>query len=49
MLYDLPGGEGRFVQQARGIHWVIVNGEILFADGRHTGALPGCVLRPGPA
>ncbi|MEW6296508.1 MAG: amidohydrolase family protein [Thermodesulfobacteriota bacterium] len=49
MLYDLPGGEGRFVQQARGIHWVIVNGEILFADGRHTGALPGRVLRSGPA
>ncbi len=49
MLYDLPGGEGRFVQQAQGIHWVIVNGEILFADGQHSGALPGQVLRPGPA
>lgn len=49
MRYDLPGGEGRFVQQARGIQWVIVNGEVLFAAGRHTGALPGCVLRSGPA
>lgn len=48
MRYDLPGGEGRFVQQARGIQWVIVNGEILFAGGRHTGALPGCVLRSAP-
>lgn len=45
MLYDLPGGEGRFVQQARGIHAVIVNGQSLFADGQHTGALPGQVLR----
>jgi N-acyl-D-amino-acid deacylase len=44
MLYDLPGGEGRFVQQAQGIHSVIVNGNILFADGQHTGALPGQVL-----
>ena len=45
MLYDLPGGEGRFVQQAQGIHSVIVNGNVLFADGQHTGALPGQVLR----
>jgi N-acyl-D-amino-acid deacylase len=44
MLYDLPGGEGRFVQQAQGIHSVIVNGNMLFADGQHTGALPGQVL-----
>src|SRR5262245_32385517 len=45
MLYDLPGGEGRFVQRAQGIHSVIVNGNVLFADGQHTGALPGQVLR----
>ena len=45
MLYDLPGGEGRFVQQAQGIHSVIVNGHRLFADGQHTGVLPGQVLR----
>jgi N-acyl-D-aspartate/D-glutamate deacylase len=44
MRYDLPGGEGRFVQQAQGIHAVIVNGNILFTDGQHTGALPGQVL-----
>jgi N-acyl-D-aspartate/D-glutamate deacylase len=47
MLYDLPGGEGRFVQQAEGIHWVIVNGSVLFADGGHSEALPGQVLRSG--
>lgn len=45
MLYDLPGGEGRFVQQARGVHRVIVNGTVLFADGGYSGALPGQVLR----
>ena len=45
MLYDLPGGEGRFVQRAEGVHWVIVNGAALLADGKHSGALPGQVLR----
>ncbi|HXG21476.1 MAG TPA: amidohydrolase family protein [Methylomirabilota bacterium] len=49
MLYDLPGGEGRFVQRAEGVHWVIVNGAVLFADGAHSGALPGQVLRAGRA
>ena len=47
MLYDLPGGEGRFVQRAEGVHWVIVNGALLYADGQHSGALPGQVLRAG--
>lgn len=47
MLYDLPGEEGRFVQQAEGIQWVIVNGSILFAEGKHSGSLPGRVLRTG--
>jgi N-acyl-D-aspartate/D-glutamate deacylase len=47
MLYDLPGGEGRFVQQAEGMQWVIVNGAVLYADGGHSGALPGQVLRAG--
>ena len=47
MLYDLPGGEGRFVQRAEGIHWVVVNGSVLFADGGHSGVLPGQVLQAG--
>jgi N-acyl-D-aspartate/D-glutamate deacylase len=47
MRYDLPGGEGRFVQQAEGVQWVIVNGSVLYADGDHSGALPGQVLRAG--
>jgi N-acyl-D-aspartate/D-glutamate deacylase len=47
MLYDLPGGEGRFVQRAEGVHWVIVNGAPLYADGQHSGALPGQVLQAG--
>jgi len=47
MIYDLPGGEGRFVQRAEGIQWVIVNGSVLFAEGKHSGTLPGQVLRAG--
>jgi N-acyl-D-aspartate/D-glutamate deacylase len=47
ILKDLPGGEGRFVQYAQGIHSVLVNGVAVLADGQHSGALPGQVLRAG--
>jgi N-acyl-D-amino-acid deacylase len=30
-----------------GIDWVVINGEIVVADGQHTGALPGRALRRG--
>jgi hypothetical protein len=30
---------------ASGIHYTIVNGQVLLEDGHHTGALPGRVLR----
>jgi N-acyl-D-aspartate/D-glutamate deacylase len=32
-----------------GIDWVIVNGEVVVAEGLHTGATPGRVLRRGSA
>jgi N-acyl-D-aspartate/D-glutamate deacylase len=44
---DLPGGARRLVQRTRGIAATVVNGEILLRDGKHTGALPGQLLR-GP-
>jgi N-acyl-D-aspartate/D-glutamate deacylase len=44
MVSDLPGGEKRLIQKATGIAMTIVNGEVLIADGEHTGALPGAVL-----
>jgi N-acyl-D-aspartate/D-glutamate deacylase len=47
MLHDLPAGERRFVQQAQGIQRVVVNGVVLFAEGKHRGALPGRIARPG--
>jgi len=47
MLSDLPGGGRRIVQEARGIEYTIVNGEVVYENGKHTGALPGKVLRSG--
>jgi len=44
MVQDLPGNEKRLVQQATGIEMTIVNGEVLIAQGKHTGALPGVVV-----
>jgi N-acyl-D-aspartate/D-glutamate deacylase len=42
---DLPAGGTRLYCKAEGISEVIVNGEVLYRDGRHTGAFPGHVLR----
>jgi N-acyl-D-amino-acid deacylase len=44
---DLPAGARRLIQRARGVAATVVNGEILLRDGKHTGALPGQLLR-GP-
>jgi N-acyl-D-aspartate/D-glutamate deacylase len=41
---DLPGGEKRLIQRAKGVQMTIVNGQVLTEDGKHTGALPGKVL-----
>src|SRR5262249_18527707 len=45
--HDLTGGGRRLVTQAEGIKYTIVNGQVLYEDQRHTGALPGRVLRAG--
>jgi len=44
-VHDLPGGGLRFVTAAQGIEYTIVNGEVLFEQQKHTGSLPGAVLR----
>jgi N-acyl-D-amino-acid deacylase len=44
---DLPAGARRLVQRTRGVAATVVNGEILLRNGKHTGALPGQLLR-GP-
>jgi N-acyl-D-aspartate/D-glutamate deacylase len=45
VLHDFPTGAKRIKEPAQGIHMTIVNGEILLEDGKHTGNLPGRVLR----
>src|SRR6195952_2149179 len=45
--HDLPGGEWRRVQRAKGYQQIIVNGEVTFEDGDCTGATPGSLLRGG--
>jgi N-acyl-D-amino-acid deacylase len=42
---DYPGGFRRILQHARGMHYTIVNGEVLVDHGAHTGAYPGQVIR----
>jgi len=47
VTHDLPGGEWRRVQRARGYKDIIVNGQTTFTDGECTGATPGKLLRHG--
>jgi N-acyl-D-aspartate/D-glutamate deacylase len=49
MRNDLPGGGRRLVMPARGIEHVVVNGQVLYDEGRAGDALPGQVLRSGQA
>jgi N-acyl-D-amino-acid deacylase len=48
-LSDLPGGGRRLVIPAQGVEYTVVNGEVLLEHGKHTGAMPGQVLRLGAA
>jgi N-acyl-D-aspartate/D-glutamate deacylase len=45
--YDGPAGVPRRVQGVHGVHHVIVGGQVVLDHGKHTGALPGRVLRAG--
>jgi N-acyl-D-aspartate/D-glutamate deacylase len=45
LVHDFPAGAGRYVVGAEGYVATVVNGEVVFEHGRHTGALPGAVLR----
>jgi N-acyl-D-aspartate/D-glutamate deacylase len=47
IVADLPGGARRIHQRASGFRSTIVGGVEVFAEGEHTGALPGRLLR-GP-
>ena len=47
MQNDLPGGGRRLVMPAEGVEYTIVNGDVLYEHGHHSGYLPGQVLRSG--
>jgi N-acyl-D-aspartate/D-glutamate deacylase len=42
---DYPAGSKRLVQRSEGMHYTIVNGEVIYEDGKIMGGLPGQVLR----
>jgi N-acyl-D-amino-acid deacylase len=45
VVHDFPTGAKRIKEPAEGIIATVVNGEVLMEGGKHTGALPGRVLR----
>jgi N-acyl-D-aspartate/D-glutamate deacylase len=47
MAYDLPAGGKRLLQGSRGYAATIVDGQVTYRDGSHTGALPGRLVRGG--
>jgi N-acyl-D-aspartate/D-glutamate deacylase len=49
MQNDLPGGGRRLVMPAEGIECTIVNGVVSYENGKHSGALPGQVIRSAAA
>jgi N-acyl-D-aspartate/D-glutamate deacylase len=50
MVYDLPAGGRRLIQQVDGYSYTVKSGEVTFEHGKPTGALPGKLVRgPQPA
>ena len=47
VVEDLPGGASRLIQRADGYVATVKGGLVTFAEGEHTGALPGALLRGG--
>jgi N-acyl-D-amino-acid deacylase len=48
-VFDLPGGGMRLTVAATGVHYTIVNGQVLYDHGQPRDGRPGRVLHPGPA
>ncbi len=49
VVHDLPGGEWRRVQRAKGYRYVLVNGQVTIKDDAETGTHSGQLLRHGGA
>ena len=44
-VFDFPHGAGRYVQEASGYDYTVVNGSVFMDHGEHTGDLTGRLLR----
>jgi len=44
VVHDFPNNGWRMRELAAGIHYTVVNGEVLLEKGTHTGSYPGRVL-----
>ena len=49
IVHDLPGGEWRRIQRARGYRWILVNGQVTIRDDEPTHTFAGRLLRHGRA
>ena len=47
VVHDLPGGEWRRVQRAKGYKYVLINGEVTIVDDEQTNKYSGQLLRHG--
>jgi N-acyl-D-aspartate/D-glutamate deacylase len=45
MVYDLPTGARRLMQDAEGYVATVKSGQVIYREGRATGALPGRLIR----
>jgi N-acyl-D-amino-acid deacylase len=45
IVTDLPAGGRRLIQSATGYAWTVKRGSVTFVDGKHTGDLPGGLIR----
>jgi N-acyl-D-amino-acid deacylase len=45
LRHEFPAGAPHFSQASRGYAATVVNGKVLMRDGKHTGALPGRLLK----
>jgi len=49
LVQDLPAGGRRLLQSAQGYTATVVNGQVTYRDGKHTGVLPGRLVRGAQA
>ena len=47
IVHDLPGGEWRRIQRAKGYRYILVNGQVTIEDDRETATYSGKLLRHG--